>query len=133
MAGLVSYSGSSSEEEPDDALTTTNRKRRADDKVLEEPLPLKSCKADDVSEGICNKCVFSCSCLFCVHMLPHASLPNTQVPNNNHDRQFKLIPAKAHCWSSSFLPRIISDWNCLPKEVDEATKLDIFVSTASSL
>ena len=134
MAGLVSYSGSSSEEEPDDALTTANRKRRADDKVLEEPLPLKSCKADDVSEGLCNKCVFICSCSsFCTHMQPHASLPNTRVPNNNHSRQLKLIPARTRCWSSSFLPRTIKDWNCLHKEVVEVTKLDIFVSMASFL
>ena len=98
MAGLVSYSGSSSEEEPDDALTTANRKRRADDKVLEEPLPLKSCKADDVSEGLCNKCVFSCSCsLFCTHMQPHASLPNTTGSSNSSGQQGHSAGALPSC------------------------------------
>ena len=30
-----------------------------------------------------------------------------------------------------FLPRTIKDWNCLPREVVEATMLDTFVSRAS--
>ena len=61
MTALVSYSGSSSEEESDEVLTTTNRKRPADDGVLDEPLPLKSYKADETSDEPCNRC----DCLFC--------------------------------------------------------------------
>ena len=58
-----------------------------------------------------------------------APLPSRQ--RRGHDRQFRFIPVQYR--STSFLPKTIKDWNCLPKELVEATKLDTFVSRASSL